>query len=45
MVVVPFTNPLAPSDMSVPETVMAGALDVGVTPATAMAPDGRAVKV
>lgn len=45
MVVVPFTNLLAPSDMSVPETVMTGALDVSVTPATAMVPDGRAVKV
>lgn len=45
IVEVPFTSPLAPSDMSILETVVAGALDMSITPATAMAPDGRAVKV
>lgn len=44
MVSVPFTNPLAPSDISMPETVMAGAMDVSVTPATAMSLEGSAVK-
>lgn len=45
IVAVLFTNPLAFSDRTAPETAMAGALEVGVTPATAMRSDGRAVKV
>lgn len=41
----PAHNALIPSDMSAPKTVMAGALDVRVMPAIAMAPDRIAVKV
>ena len=44
IVAVPFTGPSAHSETSTPAIVMVGALDVGVTPATAMAPNGSAVK-
>lgn len=45
IVAVLFTNPLAFSDNTAPETVVAGALEVGVTPAIARRLDGRAVRV